>query len=148
MKIKKLVFSMFMALVFTATALPSFSVFAQEAGVPTNQVVSGDSVGQRAQIIIFDNVSIDRSGRMWEQPQGYPYARADITNSTNETMTVSFMQNGNLVNTHTINANDTGIIYGTNFSGYMSIDFMTPSGPVSGKLTLVASTNSLKPMTH
>jgi len=113
------------------------TVFAQDR--PIAVILENDM----SDFLVVDGATISNNGVSWIHPNTHPYARTYITNTSDETMTVTFTHGDGSLATFTISANSSRRFIGTNYHGTIRISFSTSSGAGTGTVSVRASNVSL-----
>ncbi|WP_152970658.1 hypothetical protein [Bacillus sp. FJAT-28004] len=145
---------MVIAVPISASAIESTSVRGSKISSP---VVTGDTTSSVEQpqistnsfieprdnyVVLDQNVST--GGHSWTQPSGYSSYRLYATNTRNEKMQITVSYGSNSYS-YDIAANKSiTIVVNNAVSGNHDIDFTTPSGSVSGKVTVRVSDTELQ----
>lgn len=108
--------------------------------VEIQEVKEDTLLDTRHNYLIIDREVISTSGRQWTQPRNYPYFRASITNTQNQTLNVTFTTSSGSTFRETVPANSTRNFVGSNVpNGRTRVDFSTANGNVTGIISVRVS---------
>lgn len=90
--------------------------------------------------LVIDNHAITTSGTSWQQPNGFPFWRAFITNDSDQTLTVTYTYSTGQTMRVVVPARNTLTSTTSNATaGTTRADFSSPNGTVNGRITVRVS---------
>lgn len=149
-KISKKLYALLLGIALSVSALPTSLALANvateqetiEQGIHVQQD-SASMPNERTNYIILES-PISTASLYWDQPSGFSYYRAFVTNTKDEDLKVVIDYDGTVDHTFTVKANSSYTLKVSNAKAKRhTVSFSSASGKVSGNITVRVSDQEL-----